>query len=298
MRMHRSTSFLPFAGLLLATAALAQKPAPDVTQLRTLDQTRAFFHYTPGHTPIISGHRGGDAVGYPENSIPAFENTLRHTPAMFEIDPHLSKDGVPVMMHDATLDRTSTGHGKVKLLTVAEFQQLSLKDYKGNVTSFHPSTLEEVIVWSKGKTVLNLDVKDTPIAIKSELVKEHDAWASVMFTVHNAAEAAACYALDHRSLMAAVVFNMQDFQSYVDQGIPWSNVAIAYVGAQDKPENQPLYEALHRQGVMVMVATSPSYDKLTSAEERAARYRAIVQHGADIIESDWPVEVATALRSK
>jgi glycerophosphoryl diester phosphodiesterase len=47
---------------------------------------------------------------------------------MFEIDPRITKDSVVVLMHDATLDRTTTGTGRVADHTWAELQQLRLKD--------------------------------------------------------------------------------------------------------------------------------------------------------------------------
>lgn len=75
----------------------------DVTQLRD------FFKYTGNGSIIVSGHRGGYEEGYSENCIEGLENVLKQMPAFFEIDPRLTKDSVIVLMHDATLDRTTTG---------------------------------------------------------------------------------------------------------------------------------------------------------------------------------------------
>src|SRR5687768_7040929 len=81
----------------------------NVLNIRNAKELRSFFAYTGKDVPFISGHRGGVNKGFPENSIEALENTLRHTPATFEIDPRLTKDSAIVLMHDATLDRTTTG---------------------------------------------------------------------------------------------------------------------------------------------------------------------------------------------
>ena len=64
-----------------------------------------FFRYEENNSPLISGHRGGARIGFPENCIATLENTLQYTPAIFEIDPRLTKDSVVVLMHDGTLDR-------------------------------------------------------------------------------------------------------------------------------------------------------------------------------------------------
>ncbi|WP_157178223.1 hypothetical protein [Terriglobus roseus] len=77
---------------------------------------------------------------------------------------------------------------------------------------------------------------------------------------------------------------------------PWQNIAIAYVGSKGVPENKPLYDTLHGRGVKVMVATAPTYDKLPMMKQRAAAYRKVIEDGADIVESDRPIEVADALK--
>lgn len=258
--------------------------------------TEQMFTYKKGKLPIVSGHRGGDVAGYPENSIAAFEHALGAAPMMFETDPHMTKDGQIVIMHDATLDRTTAGHGKVKDFTLAEVQAVGMKDFAGSpVKSVHPPSLKEAILWAKGKTVLNLDIKDVPHLKKAALVKDLDAFAWTMFTVHKAAEAKEIYDFDHRAMFAAVIFTEDDLKSYEAAGIPWTNVAIAYVGSKNKPENKDLYAELHKRGRMVMVACSPSYDKLPTEAERAAAYKQIIADGADVIESDHPIEVAAAL---
>ena len=111
----------------------------DVTQLRD------FFKYAENGSIIISGHRGGYEEGYSENSIEGLENVLKQMPAFFEIDPRLTKDSVIVLMHDATLDRTTTGTGRVCDHTWKELQKLRLKDHSGKVTDCKIPTLEEVI---------------------------------------------------------------------------------------------------------------------------------------------------------
>ena len=133
-----------------------------VIKVKKPKDTHEFFRYTGKDIPIISGHRGGSIKGFPENCIETFENTLKHTPAFFEIDPRLTKDGVVVLMHDATLSRITNGTGKLADYTWEELQQFRLKDMEGNLTDFRIPALEAVIEWARGKTILNLDVKDVP----------------------------------------------------------------------------------------------------------------------------------------
>ena len=97
---------------------------------KTVEEMYDYFKYAPGKK-VISGHRGTIEEQMPENSIAAMEAVLKHTSAIFEIDPRLTKDAVPIMVHDATLERTTTGTGKVADFTWKELQKLKLKDHKG-----------------------------------------------------------------------------------------------------------------------------------------------------------------------
>jgi glycerophosphoryl diester phosphodiesterase len=249
------------------------------------------------HLPVISGHRGGAAAGYPENCIATFEHTLGATPAFFEVDPHLTKDSGIVLLHDATLERITTGHGKLNEYTLDQVEKLWLKDAEGKVTRYHLTTLEAAIKWAKGKAILNLDVKDVPLVMKAALVKKYDAFDRILFTVHTAAEARFFYDYDHRSRFSAFVMDEKELATYEAAGIPWQNMAIAYVGPLSKAENKGLYEHLHKRGVKVMVSAAPVYDKLDDRGRRAEAYRQILKDGADIIESDRPIEAAQAIGS-
>jgi len=214
---------------------------------------------------------------------------------MFEIDPHLTKDSGIVLLHDETLDRITTGHGRLNELTLAEARKLFLKDARGAVTSYHLNTLEEAIKWAKGRAILNLDIKDVPPVMKADLVRRYNAFDYVMFTVHTPQEARFFYDYDHRSRCSAWIMDEKEMKAYEQAGVPWSAIAIAYVGALSKVENKSFYDMLHQRGVLVMVSGAPVYDKEEGAEQRAADYRKIIQDGADVIESDRPIEAAAAV---
>ncbi|MGX5818890.1 glycerophosphodiester phosphodiesterase family protein [Chitinophaga lutea] len=286
--------------LLLGSAALccclmAQAQQLHKLKIKNAAELRAFFHYTGKDIPFISGHRGGVNKGFPENSIEALENTLRHTHATFEIDPRLTKDSVIVLMHDATLDRTTTGKGKVSDYTLAELKQMKLKDVDGNVTEFRIPTLEEMIRWAKGKTVLILDKKDVPFEMTAAIIKRNKAEGHVMVTVHTAKEAKWYHDRNPEIVFEAFVKTQKALEEYEAAGIPWTHI-MAYVGPDNKPELKPLYENLNKRGVMAMISTAPTYDKLASGDERAAAYRSIIEKGASLIEADRSIEAADAIK--
>ncbi|MGV3639664.1 MAG: glycerophosphodiester phosphodiesterase family protein [Adhaeribacter sp.] len=303
-KVNRSRAAFSCRGLALALAVMAWGGSVQAQQggkMHTLkfknsaDQHR-FFRYTGQDIPLISGHRGGMTKGYPENCIPTFENTLRHTPAFFEIDPRLTKDSVIVLLHDATLDRTTTGTGKLSDYTWEELKKLKLKDSEGRVTEYGIPTLEEVIRWSKGKTIINLDKKDVPLKMTADMLRKHKAEAYVMVTVHNAQQAKFYYDDNKNRMFSAFVRNKKEFEDFEKSGVPWSQI-MAYVGPTNKPENKELYDLLHARGVMCMLSAAPSYDKLPDPAARQQAYRETFQAGADVLESDLPIEAGAAVQS-
>lgn len=278
------------------------QPVSAQNKLHTLKfddvlQMRDFFKYKGDGSIIISGHRGGYEEGYSENSIEGLENVLKQMPAFFEIDPRLTKDSVIVLMHDGTLERTTTGKGKVSDYTWKELQKLRLKDHSGKVTDCRIPTLEEVIKWSKGKTVINLDKKDVPMDMIAALIKKHKAEKYVMLTVHTGAQARYYYDRFPTIMMSAFARNMKEFEDLSISGVPWENM-IAYVGHSITPANKKICEMLHARGVRCMISVAPTHDKLSSKEERASKYKEEIDKKPDIIESDIPTEVWTVLQSR
>jgi len=73
--------------------------------------------------PLVIAHRGASAEA-PENTFPAFDLALRQRADGIELDVRLSLDGVPVVIHDATLDRTTSGTKRVERHTVGELRRL------------------------------------------------------------------------------------------------------------------------------------------------------------------------------
>ena len=76
---------------------------------------------------------------------------------MVEIDIHKTKDNQFIIMHDATVDRTTNGKGKISDMTLDEIKKLKLRSGHGVVTRHSVPTLEEVLNLVKGKILVNID---------------------------------------------------------------------------------------------------------------------------------------------
>jgi glycerophosphoryl diester phosphodiesterase len=92
----------------------------------------------------IAAHRGGAGLA-PENSLTAFRGALALGVDALEFDVHLTADGEPVVIHDAVLDRTTTGQGPVGEATRAQLRSVRLRARDGSVTTEAVPTLGEVL---------------------------------------------------------------------------------------------------------------------------------------------------------
>jgi glycerophosphoryl diester phosphodiesterase len=112
--------------------------------------------------PAAAAHRGGAAL-WPENRLLAFLDALALGADDLDFDVHLSRDGEVVVIHDPTLDRTTTGTGRVADRTAAELRTLRLKDRDHTVTAEGIPTLDEVVALAAaGGRRLLLEIKVMP----------------------------------------------------------------------------------------------------------------------------------------
>lgn len=102
--------------------------------------------------PLIIGHRGASADA-PENTLAAFTLALEQGADGIEFDVQLCADGVPVVMHDDTVDRTCNGTGRVADLTLDELRLLA-------VDNEHPiPTLDDIFARFGRQTLYNVELK-------------------------------------------------------------------------------------------------------------------------------------------
>ncbi len=108
---------------------------------------------------LVTSHRGF-SHSVPENTLPAIEKAIEEQADYVEIDVRLTSDGVPVLLHDASLKRTTGLNEKIWNVTYAEVAQLDAGSWMGDeFTGITIPTLEEVFALAKGQVMLNLDLK-------------------------------------------------------------------------------------------------------------------------------------------
>ena len=113
---------------------------------------------------LVIAHRGASNYA-PENTMAAFKMAYQMKADMIELDVQLSKDGIPVVFHDAKLNRHSNGAGLLSSFTFDELQQLDAgKWFSVEFMGEKIPSLEKVLSWAAGKIMVNIEIKTEAVS--------------------------------------------------------------------------------------------------------------------------------------
>lgn len=263
------------------------------------DLNRFFDCLDDENISLVSAHRGGPAPGYPENALKTFERTLTLAPALIEVDIVTSADGVLYLMHDDTLDRTTTGDGPVDELSLDELAKLRLKDEYGTKTAFAPPHFSDVLAWADGRTVLQLDIKrSTRYEDVAREVKDQHAERRVIIIATSLAQAKKWRQLLPETMISLDLNSMSDLNRAVAGGAP-AEMLLGFTGTEEPRPR--LFGILEERGVEVIFGTlgsANSIDAAIAARGDDAQYAELAAEGVDIIATDRPAEAHAALAAE
>lgn len=130
--------------------------------------------------PLVIAHRGFNQVA-PENTLPSFQLAKATAPDLIELDYHHSKDGVPVVIHDETLDRTTDavakwGGSKIRVdsRTLAELQTLDAgRWFDARFAGTHLPTLLEAVTFIQKDHMTLIERKAGDPATLAKFLRDH-----------------------------------------------------------------------------------------------------------------------------
>lgn len=254
------------------------------------------LRWRPSRMPMVSQHRGGPMPGYPENALETLDNALKYGPGILEIDVATLQDGTLILMHDYTLDRTTTGQGKLNNVNWQDVKNLHLVDNEGTVTKFRIPLLRDVLLWAKDKAILNLDIKKgTDFSRVMAMVRETGTQDHVMAITYRLEQAKSFHEIAPETMLSVRIRNHQELEMVKEAGIPLTRV-VAWAGL--RLLDKSAYGMLHDNGLLVMQGTlgfdETALDEQIKASGNEAEYLRIIGLGADVISTDrhWAAQYA------
>jgi glycerophosphoryl diester phosphodiesterase len=231
---------------------------------------------------IVAAHRGGSGPGYAENTIAAFDHTLLQAPAFLEVDVSRTRDGALVLTHDEE---------RVRDLTLAQVQALTLEDADGAAVAAHPPTLREALDWAAGRTVLELDVKrSVSYEDAAREVREAGAMDRVIFITYSVDGASRLARVAPEAMIATTIEDVSDLDRLAQRGVDLSHI-IAWTGIEEP--NSALNVALAQRGVEASFGTLGDWDRRFARE--GDQYAAFAETGLQVISADRYAEAVRAL---
>lgn len=235
---------------------------------------------------LVAGHRGV-RVGAPENTMEAFLMAAKAGVDMIETDTHMTKDGVIILMHDHTIDRTTSGTGLIKEKTCAEIKEIAPE----------VPTLEEFLEGMKDYTDMtyNFELKDYPAD------DEEWAWESMRKTIALVKK----YGLEDRCVINSFSgwllekvdeeyghrFKLHGFYPYhilgECKGDPMKYLFCACLWGAGSLENKQLYDELIQGGVEPWVGASV---------KEKEQLKLAAENGAKLVTTDDPIRTIQYLK--
>ena len=280
--MYYKRIVLSVTVLLVTLVAAAQS---------NLDSILNDFYHRP-YRVLVAAHRAAHAV-YPENSVAAMKEAIRLGVDIIETDIRETKDGVLIIMHDKTIDRTTTGKGLVAEKTYAELQQVFLL-HDGKPTSEKIPTFKEVLELVKGKVMLDIDYKaDGKRAAKStaKLLRRTKMEKQSLFFLYDYKDAPALRSMNKKIQFMTRAYSREDVEGIFSQGIE-----VPVIHADDKFYSDSLMGVIRGKGIRLWMNALGKYEKLET-EEKDRGFDALLRlRHTNIIQTNLPEELIAYLR--
>jgi glycerophosphoryl diester phosphodiesterase len=246
---------------------------------------------------VVAAHRGQPDQSAAENAVSSFTASLAAGVPFLEVDVATTSDGGLVLMHDDTLDRTTTGSGPTISRTLAEVLSLKLKRPDGTVLDERVPRFPDVLAWGRrAGAYFEVDVKrTTKFEDVVNAVKVAGMENRALIVTYTLDDAKRVHALDPRLMISVTMEKPEDLAAArlaipPDRMLGWTGTT----NPQQRPFSvlreagvEPIFGTLGRPGVRL--------DDVFLADGNPSEYVDLVRSGVVMIASDAAVAAQRAI---
>ena len=251
------------------------------------DAIRRTFLTSSSDEILVASHRATHHV-YPENSLKAIQASIDLGVDIIEIDVKVSKDGIPFLMHDRSMDRTTNGKGDPEELTWDELQQLSIVD-KGKKTSYRIPSLEAALELADGKILVDLDLKTDRVDKVMAVVKRLDMKETVFFFDSDYNVLSRIKTADKDFMIMPRAYSI----AQVDSAIMMFDPPVVHIDFSFY--NSQCVQLIKDSYARVWINALGPYDKELKGRKTKQALKKLLENGASIIQTDEPELLLRAL---
>lgn len=283
---------LVLSGCTVGAMHRTHTPAPAAPDLAAV-----FDCLRENRLALVSAHRGQANPERAENAMSSFSESLGKGPILIEMDIARAADGALVLMHDNTLDRTTTGTGPVTKKTYPELRRLHLKDPQGKQLDERIPSLDEALTWARRNgAMLQLDLKrGVPLADVVAAVRRADVERQVIIIAYNRADTESALRLAPGMMVSGSGRNAAETTAI----LAGANERLLVFTGLTEPD--PAFIArLDAVGAEAITATlgkaGQRLDDRYMADDDGREYADLAARGVALIASDRPVDAWRALK--
>lgn len=279
---NRIIAFSCLAALLLGSLA--------AVSLRKVADIKKDFLTTDSKTVLVASHRAVHHI-LPENSIPAVKEAIRLGIDIVEIDVKVTSDGVPVLMHDGKIDRTTNGKGNPETMTLAQLRSYRLV-VKGEATQEKIPTLEEVLRLAKGHILVDLDLKTDKLGPIIDVVKKTGTEDIVFYFDSDYDALRVVDKVDKKYMIMPRAHS----KAMADSAITLFQPEVVHIDFSFyTPE---VVNLIKKRGARVWINALGPIDSMLKTEKQNEALEQLLKHGANVIQTDEPELLLKLLKEK
>ena len=298
---------LIFSLLFLATAFMAMAESRTDKLLRELNNPKSDYVF-------VIAHRA-DWRNFPENSLEGIESAIQMGVDIVELDVHRTADGVLVVCHDKTLDRTTNGKGKISELNSDYVCSRNLRAGHKVVTRYKIPTLAEALDVCKGRVLINIDKGINYYDQILQMLVERDMVNQVIIKSSKpVADMKEFFSKHEKNMLYMPIINYNEkhwgkheqlFADYLASDLPMIAYEMCWNGTL--PNEKKVFNKVLKSGKRLWINTlwnSLCGGKEADLEDDAAVgneakvYGKILSYGTSMIQTDRPQMLIKYLESK
>jgi glycerophosphoryl diester phosphodiesterase len=267
------------AALLLAAAAA---PHPGAA-IRPMPFVRPFLR--DGHKFVVCAHRGNH-VEAPENTLDAIQEALRLDVDFIELDLRLSADGEIFVLHDGSLDRTTTGTGPAGAKTLAELKALTIKGARRPGEKI--PTFRECLAVMKGRARCYMDIKAVAPAQVVPILREMGMEDQVIAYVYGAQQRDLWR---RQAPQIPIISDLNEMKSPAQIEADWKAGPFAITDGRATEYTREFIQRWHWLGVAVI-------PDIQNPAESPAQWQPLIDAGVDGFQTDHPEAMIKHLKEQ
>ncbi|GLB52975.1 hypothetical protein NBRC110019_20150 [Neptunitalea chrysea] len=240
---------------------------------------------------MVCAHRMYHNV-LPENSMSALNASIEAGIGMVEIDIRQTKDGELVLLHDSTLDDTTTGSGDLTDYLLEELGQFYLYKADGSLSNEHIPTFKEILEVARGNIYIDIDVKMENYLKIYQLVKQYGMLSQCMFTTDELSVCQSLQNADSKTILFPIVREETDYAAYTLTGL---DIRIFQLNS-DMSQNQTVVDDILANGDFFF-ANIYINSNVTPQSNNYVQVNNFINLGGSIIQTDYPVTLKSYLQN-